>query len=316
MTLRTVLLVLLALTVSIGAAWFARNWIEAERAAIAGSIPPPPKPRETPKVLVAKADLPTGTFVKAEHLRWQSWPDDALADNYLVKGKRGLKSMVGAVARHRIAAGQPVTDTLLVKPGDRGFLAAVLTPGTRAISVAVNATTGIAGFVFPGDRVDMLLTQNFKSGDTKRRTSETVIRDLRVLAVDQRTDDQNGKVTVAKTTTLEVTEKQAEMIAVAAALGRLSLSLHSLANDNGKIETPAIRPHVNGSGRKTVRPAALGTAGMLAAISGGLTGKAQNDAKKPTITWDREVSRAVVAGPPKQHHVTVVRGAKATTKSF
>ena len=315
MTLRTVLLVLLALTVSIGAAWFARNWIEAERAAIAGSIPPPPKPRETPKVLVAKADLPTGTFVKAEHLRWQSWPDDALADNYLVKGKRGLKSMVGAVARHRIAAGQPVTDTLLVKPGDRGFLAAVLTPGTRAISVAVNATTGIAGFVFPGDRVDMLLTQNFKSGDTKRRTSETVIRDLRVLAVDQRTDDQNGKVTVAKTTTVEVTQKQAEMIAVAAELGRLSLSLHSLAKVSGSPESPAIGHPSNGSGRETVRPAALGTAGMLAAISGGLTGKADK-AKKPTITWDREVSRAVEAGPQKQHRVTVMRGAKATTKSF
>ena len=114
------------------------------------------------------------------------------------------------------------------------------------------------------------------------------------------------------------------MIAVAAELGRLSLSLHSLAKDAGFRKSPMIRHPVNGNGRETVRPAALSTAGMLAAISGGLTGTARNDAQsgaqsgaqKPTITWDREVSRAVVAGPPKRHHVTVMRGAKATTKSF
>jgi len=102
----------------------------------------------------------------------------------------------------------------------------------RAISVPINATTGISGFVFPGDRIDLLLTHSIrgdKATDAVRRASETVLSDIRVLAVDQRTDDAEGKAALAKTATLEVTPTQAEIIAVANEMGRLSLSLRSLA---------------------------------------------------------------------------------------
>jgi pilus assembly protein CpaB len=184
-------------------------------------------------VLVAADDLPAGTLIIPEQLRWQAWPDDSLAEAYVLDGERPLEDFAGAVVRSSLAAGHPVTDAVVVRPGDRGFLAAVLRPGRRAVTVSVNATTGIAGFVFPGDRVDVILTHALgKRPGGRRHASETVLSDLRVIAVDQKTDDQNGEVRVAKTATLEVSPKEAEMIAMLTDLGRLSLSLRSLARDD------------------------------------------------------------------------------------
>jgi Flp pilus assembly protein CpaB len=145
-----------------------------------------------------------------------------------------MNEFVGAVARTRVAAGEPITDTRLVRPGERGFLAVVLTPGMRAISVAVNETSGIAGLIFPGDRVDVVLTHSMQddTGGTPitRRASETVIRDVRVLAIDQNVDSQNVDPKVGRTATLEVTPRQVEMINVMLELGSISLSLRSLGN--------------------------------------------------------------------------------------
>ncbi len=123
---------------------------------------------------------------------------------------------------------------------DRGFLAAVLNPGMRGVSVPVNATSGIAGFVFPGDWVDIILTirvneKSEESGNNRTRYfSETLLTDVRVLAVDQNIENEKGEVNVAKTATLEVTTKQAEMIAIALEMGSISLSLHSLAREQDR----------------------------------------------------------------------------------
>ncbi len=150
----------------------------------------------------------------------------------------------GTVVRTGVASGEPVTNERVVKSGERGFLAAVLSPGKRAVSVPVTATTGIAGFIFPGDRVDLILTHAIdKKGedDRTRRASETVLTDVRVLAVDQQTDDQNGKASIAKTVTIELTPRQAELVSLVMELGRLSLSLRSLAkvDDPSFVETTA-----------------------------------------------------------------------------
>src|SRR5260370_34203127 len=116
-------------------------------------------------------------------------------------------------------------------------MAAVLTPGNRAITVPVTPSSGLAGFVFPGDRVDVILTLTIQPGKdgekdaTERRGSETVLTDIRVLATDQRADDQKREVAVATTATLEVTPRQAEAIAVGSEMGKLSLSLRSLGQD-------------------------------------------------------------------------------------
>jgi pilus assembly protein CpaB len=144
--------------------------------------------------------------------------------------------------RYPITAGQPVTRGALVGPKDRGFLAAALGPGMRAITVPVNTSTGVAGFVFPGDHVDMVLTQQVQGGGDgpALKVSETIVRNLRVLATDQRTDSKgdDGKTEVKTfaNVTLEVTPRIAEKIAVAQSMGTLSLSLRSLADNTAELE--------------------------------------------------------------------------------
>ncbi len=221
-------------------ALYARNWLNAERAALIASMPEE-KTVAAPAqlVLIASEELPAGSFVQADNLKWQPWPEDGILDSYVVKGKRELTDFVGAVARSKINTGEPLTDARVVQPGDRGFLAAVLEPGKRAVSVPVNATTGISGFVFPGDWVDVILTVNFRADDEdgksrERYFSETLIGDIRVLAIDQTVENAEGTVNVAKTATLEVTPKQAEKIAIALEMGSLSLSLHSLAREQDR----------------------------------------------------------------------------------
>ena len=215
-----------------------RGWIEGQRGDYASTAQNPVAVAETREIMVAGEALPAGLLVKRSHLRWQAWPKDAVAANYIVRGQGvELEAFEGTVVRAGVAKGEPVTETRIVRPGERGFLAAVLTPGMRAFSVPVTATTGIAGFIFPGDRVDLILTHVIdKKGDNDRtrRASETVLTDVRVLAVDQQTDDQNGKASVAKTVTLEVTPKQAELVSVSLVMeqGRLSLSLRSLAKED------------------------------------------------------------------------------------
>ena len=155
--------------------------------------------------------------------------------SYILHDKRSPDELAGAVVRVGIAADEPITDARLVKPGDRGFMAAVLDPGMRAVSVAVTATSGISGFVFPGDRVDLLVTYAIRGdGDDGRKSAlatETVLREIRVVAIDQRADDQNTTPTVVRTVTFEVTPKQAEIINVARRLGELTLSLRSLGRE-------------------------------------------------------------------------------------
>jgi pilus assembly protein CpaB len=205
-------------------------------------VKPVPK-AERLAVLVAKANLGAGTFLKPGDTVWQVWPEGGLSPAYVVKGKRKIEEFVGSVVRSSIVAGQPITDGSVVKVGERGFLAAVLSPGLRAVSFPITASSGIAGLVFPGDRVDLILSHKFKtasSGKSKNKlriASETLLTNVRIIAIDQRTDDQKEKKKksgVPKIATLEVTPKQAEMVSVALNLGKLSLSLRSLAkNETG-----------------------------------------------------------------------------------
>jgi len=240
MTLRSILLLMFALVAAGLTAVYARGWIAAERADFMASIPKEAPAAPSTLVLVAKEDLPAGTFVKPANMKWQAWPEDGLVEEYWIQGERDMKELEGAVVRLLISAGQPITNSRVVHAGDRGFLAAVLNPGMRGVSIPVNATSGIAGFVFPGDWVDLILTirrnvKDAESGNTGTRYfSETMLTDVRVLAIDQNIENEKGEINVAKTATLEVTPKQAEMVAIALELGSLSLSLHSLAREQDR----------------------------------------------------------------------------------
>jgi pilus assembly protein CpaB len=229
MSARALVFVVIALVMAGATAMFARSYLSSERAELSAQATPAPK-QATKNVLVATADLPAGSFIKTEHVRWQAWPEDAVNDTYLVEGVAKPEDVVGAVVRRGIIGGEPVTGGRIVRPGDRGFLAAVLQPGMRAVAIGVNPTSGIAGLVFPGDRVDIILTQTVPTGGSDpRMASETVLENVRVLAIDQILNDQSGEPTLGKNATIEVTPKQAEVVAVVSDMGKLSLSLRSLA---------------------------------------------------------------------------------------
>jgi pilus assembly protein CpaB len=194
-----------------------------------------------PQVLVATRALPVGTILQQDSFRYQPWPKELIQEAYYVQGQ-GTPPQPGTVVRYAITAGQPIPQGALVKPGDRGFLAAALGPGMRAVTVPVDAKSGVAGFVFPGDRIDLVLTQTIegRDGGPALKTSETFVRNIRVLATDQRTEAQSkdGKteVTTSSTVTLEATPRIAEKVALAQALGQLSLSLRSIADNNAELE--------------------------------------------------------------------------------
>jgi pilus assembly protein CpaB len=202
-----------------------------------------------PQVLVATRALPVGTILQQDSFRYQPWPKELVQEAYYVKGDVP-PPQPGTVVRYAITAGQPITQGALVKPGDRGFLAAALGPGMRAVTVSVDAKSGVAGFIFPGDRVDLVLTQEVPSQvGPALKASETFVRNIRVLATDQRTDTEtkDGKTEVKtfSTVTLEATPRIAEKIAVAQSMGQLSLSLRSIADNNAELERAIAAGEVN-----------------------------------------------------------------------
>jgi pilus assembly protein CpaB len=241
MNVKKVALLVGALVIAVITAVMAKNMFAgagANQAAAAQAVP------TGPKILVARKNLPVGTIIDQESLSFQAWPKELVQNAYYQEGapEADMAKLIGTVVRNPITAGQPVTQGSLVGPNDRGFLAAALGPGMRAVTVPVSTSSGNAGFIFPGDRVDMVLTQEVTGGGEgpALKVSETIVRNLRVLATDQRFDakDEEGKTVVKKfdTVTVEATPRIAEKIAVAQSLGQLSLSLRSIADNTAELE--------------------------------------------------------------------------------
>jgi pilus assembly protein CpaB len=242
MRARTLILFVVALTLAGGTALLVRSFLAQKTGEVeAEALAKPAAPQKF--VLVARSAILRGQILKPQDLSWQVWPEGGIDKNFILNGTRTPESFVGWVARDPFAAGEPISDAKIVSPGSRGFLAAVLRPGMRAVSVPVTATSGISGFVFPGDQVDIMITHQLpvvggNSGELEHKAAETVLHDVRVIGVDQKLDSKNGEALVAHTATLEVTPKQSEIIAVATEMGKLSLSLRSLAASPTENSTP------------------------------------------------------------------------------
>ena len=198
----------------------------------------PPAVAPVPKVrmLVAARPLSIGTLLKDEDFREQEMAAEEVPEGAFTSGSASLAELRGALLRRFIDPNQPVLNTDVLRPRDRGFLAAVLRPGTRAISIGVDVVTGASGLIWPGDEVDMILTQNLqeRGNDSpgRRVVGETILSGVRVIAVDQQishtgTESTTARV-VARTVTLEVTPEQAERLAVAQQLGRISLVVRAI----------------------------------------------------------------------------------------
>ena len=231
MRIRTLVLFLAAVVLAGGTGILVRSFLAQKTAEVeATPLARPAAPQKS--VLVARNGITRGQILKPQDFSWQVWPEGGIDRNYIQAGTRPVEAFTGWVARDPIAPGEPIIEAKIVSPGSRGFLAAALAPGMRAVSVPVTATSGISGFVFPGDQVDILITHTPATGNNNEaphKASETVLRDVRVIAVDQKLDSKGNEALVAHTATLEVTPKQSEIIAVATEMGKLSLSLRSLA---------------------------------------------------------------------------------------
>jgi pilus assembly protein CpaB len=240
MNVKKVALLVGALVIAVITAVMAKNMFTGAGAPQAAAAQVP----TGPKILVARKALPVGTIVDQESLAFQAWPKELVQNAYYQEGapESDMTKLLGTVVRNPITAGQPITQGALVGPNDRGFLAAALGPGMRAVTVPVSTTSGVAGFVFPGDRVDVLLTQEVTGGGEgpPLKVTETIVRNLRVLATDQRIDskDEEGKTVVRafSMVTVEATPRLSEKIAVSQSLGTLSLSLRSIADNTAELE--------------------------------------------------------------------------------
>ncbi|QJB69058.1 Flp pilus assembly protein CpaB [Parasphingorhabdus halotolerans] len=245
------------------------------------------------EVLVATRALPVGTIITPDAFQFQPWPKDLIEEAYFQKEGTDIAALNGTVVRNAITAGQPLTKGAIVSPGDRGFLAAALGPGMRAVTIPVTGLTGVAGFVFPGDRVDLMLTQSITGAGPEMKVSETVIRNLRVLATDNRvsaTTDEEGQTVAqqAKLVTLEATPKIAEQISVAQTLGTLSLSLRSLADSSAELEEAIASGEIRLP--KTDDPAE--EARMIKSLA------ARPNSRKSTFSTGGDISRFETKTPP------------------
>ena len=192
---------------------------------------------KTQEVLVAAVDLVQGEPLAGEQVRWQAWPEEAVNPGYILRSSRpdAVKDLTGLLVRQAMVVGEPIRDAKLASR-DAGYLAALLTPGMRAVAVRVSAESAAGGFILPNDHVDVL----HSVGDGGR--SRTILSNIRVLAIDQKAvDSQAGPDTaVGKTATLELKPEQAEALAGAQAVGGLSLALRATA-DNKEVPTPSRR---------------------------------------------------------------------------
>jgi pilus assembly protein CpaB len=245
MNIRRVVSLGAALLLSAGAVVATQHWMQGEvgRASATARAQASAKPAAL-RVLVAAQTLPAGSILRAGQLRWQAWPADASTAGYLTSANARPEQFTGAVVRSDLAAGEPLNATRIVQSGDRSFLAAVLKPGYRAVTLNVSASTGVAGFIFPGDRVDVIFSRaGDGAGPQRHVTSETLLADVRVVGADQRIANAKKDVVVPQTATLEVTPRQAEGLAAASEMGKLSLSLRSLAEPTTPVEAAEpVRP--------------------------------------------------------------------------
>lgn len=217
-----------------------------------GETPAPPAPQvvaaapsvRTVEVLVAAVDVPMGQSLKPGDLRWLPWPADSAPSAVIKRPEfpNALEETAGSIARSNFFGGEPIRREKLIKTDGSGFMSAILPAGMRAVAISIDTrgATSAGGFVLPNDRVDVIRTyrddESSRAGGVDVHMSETILSNIRVLAIGQNVQERNGeKVVTGETATLELTPAQAELITLAQKIGQLSLALRSLA-DAGQVE--------------------------------------------------------------------------------
>jgi len=306
--------VMLSFTVVFGVvAWLS---LRPAPAVVAADAPAPPPPPARVVILAWARPIQAGALIKPEDIVAMDLPAASPPEGTRPDSVQGRSELIGGMVRRNVLAQEPLLAAEVLHPTDGGFLAAVLAPDHRAVSVAVDAVSGTAGLIWPGDRVDVILTQEVAEQATpvgRRTFGETVLKDVRVIAVDQQlahgvTPDVANAGQGNRTVTLEVLPETAERVAVAVRLGRVSLTVRA-----------AVPP----------RPAATGSDGDVIAVSASTarppvvqvsapqqTVQAPSAAAskpQPLTTWGSDVSPALggrtgPAAPARSNSVKVFQG--------
>ena len=232
---------IVVLTIALGAggvaAYLASGSDKPAPAATVAQLP-------TVDVLVAKSDISLGQSVTPDDMQWQTWPASTASSNFIKRSDRpdATTQVTGSIARSPFIAGEPIREVKLIKANGSGFMAAILPQGMRAISTEISAETGAGGFILPNDRVDVILSKREKnpdrSGPADIVNSETILSNVRVLAIDQAPKEKDGQNSVlGKTVTLELKPEQAETLARARQSGTLALALRSIADLNAPAQS-------------------------------------------------------------------------------
>jgi pilus assembly protein CpaB len=221
-------------------------------------------PLPTTEVLVARSDIGLGQIVKPEDLQWQTWPANAASGSFIRRDGRpeAMTQIAGSIARTPLMQGEPIREQKLVKAEGSGFMAAILPSGMRAISTEISAETGAGGFILPNDRVDVILTRRDKSAAANGAnsagpdvvSSEIILPNIRVLAIDQAPKEKDGQnAVVGRTVTLELKPEQAETLARSRQTGSLSLALRSIVDANATDKSADEQPVKRGASINVVR---------------------------------------------------------------
>lgn len=201
---------------------------------------------ETKDVLVATRNIGVGERLAAGDFRWQQWPVEGVHGSFIIRAGNDarLDAFVGTVARTPIVSGEPMTNQKIVKLGEGGMMSAIIEPGMRAVGIKISTESGAGGFILPNDRVDVIVTREYRPEGARVNTydSSTVLRDVRVLAIDQTFREEDGQqVVVGRTATLELTPDQSETLSLGVAMGEVSLALRSLASDGTTVAQTPVR---------------------------------------------------------------------------
>lgn len=216
----------------------------------------------TTDVLVARSDIGLGQLVKPEDMQWQTWPAATASGSFIRRDGRpeAINQIAGSIARVPLMQGEPIREQKLVKAQGSGFMAAILPTGMRAISTEISPESGAGGFILPNDRVDVILTRREKNvgataeGKAEIVSSEIILSNIRVLAIDQMPKEKEGQNTaVGRTVTLELKPEQAETLARARQSGTLALALRSLVDANAANTIDEDQPVKRGASVNVVR---------------------------------------------------------------
>lgn len=240
MKLKTVSVLMLALLMAGGAAWFANRWIQMQVTPASAGINP------TPMIVVAAQTIPLGQKIVDAHLTLADWPADRVPPGAF----REMDKVKGQVALQTIYSGEAILEKKIAQHGKGSTLSAIIAKNKRAVTVRVNDVVGVAGFVLPGNTVDILATSK---GRGKGRLTRTLLQNMKVLAVDQTTGGKDKPV-VVRAVTLEATPEEAEELVQARSQGSIQLALRNVL-DNEVVDKPApVKPQVKAKARPPAKP--------------------------------------------------------------